>query len=172
MTSAEDALPLLLYRQANFPPVNPTPLGDQADVLMPQAQFVPPATGWRQELAEDDSHSVHYENADETATGWSQELAVDDSHSVHYANADETATGWSQELAVDDSHSVHYANADETATGWSQELAVDDSHSVHDEAATGSQKQEVDEDNEIDVEYDNITYCEGKSSPIDPLRDS
>jgi len=148
MTSAEDALPLLLYRQANFPPVNPTPLGDQADVLMPQAQFVPPATGWRQELAEDDSHSVHYENADETATGWSQELAVDDSHSVHYANADETATG------------------------WSQELAVDDSHSVHDEAATGSQKQEVDEDNEIDVEYDNITYCEGKSSPIDPLRDS
>lgn len=124
MTSAEDALPLLLYRQANFPPVNPTPLGDQADVLMPQAQFVPPATGWRQELAEDDSHSVHYENADETATG------------------------------------------------WSQELAVDDSHSVHDEAATGSQKQEVDEDNEIDVEYDNITYCEGKSSPIDPLRDS
>ena len=124
MTSAEDALPLLLYRQANFPPVNPTPLGDQADVLMPQAQSIPPATGWRQELAEDDSHSVHYENADETATG------------------------------------------------WSQELAVDDSHSVHDEAATGSQKQEVDEDNEIDVEYDNITYCEGKSSPIDPLRDS
>jgi len=124
MTSAEDALPLLLYRQANFPPVNPTPLGDQADVLMPQAQFIPPATGWRQELAEDDSHSVHYENADETATG------------------------------------------------WSQELAVDDSHSVHDEAATGSQKQEVDEDNEFDVEYDNITYCEGKSSPIDPLRDS
>jgi len=148
MTSAEDALPLLLYRQANFPPVNPTPLGDQPDVLMPQAQFIPPATGWRQELAEDDSHSVHYENADETATGWSQELAVDDSHSVHYENADETATG------------------------WSQELAVDDSHSVHDEAATGSQKQEVDEDNEIDVEYDNITYCEGKSSPIDPLRDS
>ncbi len=124
MTSAEDALPLLLYRQANFPPVNPTPLGDQADVLMPQAQFIPPATGWRQELAEDDSHSVHYENADETATG------------------------------------------------WSQELAVDDSHSVHDEAATGSQKQEVDEDNEFDVEYDNITYCEDKSSPIDPLRDS